>query len=229
MSPARSKAASVREAAPGHRSALEAVAGFFGPLAANTSDEVAAVGWTRPQTPQRLFAAASELFAHEREPFTVYDVGCGLGAFADFLETRFPLAAYSGCDLTAATIERAKRRRPDLAVEIRDIVTDPPEPRDYLVAIGAFNHHHDLDPAMWWEVIKGVIRAMMAAARKGIAVTFLSSRVDFEGPNGRYQDPLAVLQFALDELARTSEIRHGWYPFEFSLLAYHQPRPLMHG
>ena len=226
MSPGRSEAASDKGIASEHGRALEAVGGFFGPLAAQTSDEIAAVGWTKPATPLRLFAAVSELFAHETGAFSVYDVGCGLGAFADYLQERFPLASYSGCDLTAATIDRLKSHRPHLDVEVRDIVTSPPAQRDYVVAVGAFNHHHDLDPEIWWGVIKGVIRAMMAVARKGIAVTFLSSRVDFEGPNGRYQDPVAALQFALDELSRTSEIRHGWYPYEFSLLAYHEPRPL---
>ena len=226
MSPERSEAVSRSGAHPEHRRALEAVGGFFGDLATNLEDEVAAVGWKSAATPRRLFAAVSELYAHERGTFSVYDVGCGLGALADFLSERFPLASYSGCDISPASIARAQRLRPGLDLEVRDIVTAPPAPRDYVVAVGAFNHHHDLDPQAWWEVIKGVLRAMMAAARKGIAVTFLSSRVDFEGPNGRYQDPVETLRFALDELSRTSELRHGWYPYEFSLLSYHEPRPL---
>ena len=54
----------------------------------------------------------------------------------------------------------------------------------------------------------------------------MTSYVDFKRELGYYQDPSAVFDFAQCELSRFSEIRHSYYPWEFTLFVYDKPKPL---
>lgn len=187
------------------------------------ASESTAVGWKDAEVQQRNFAAVAQVFAHEREPFTVHDVGCGLAHFAEFLERHYPLAQYSGSDIVGESIERAKRRRCDLAVEIRDILASPPEPVDYAVESGIFNLRIEQPEDVWRSFVRHVLRAMFGIARKGLAANFLTSHVDWKRELGYYEDPSTMLAFAIDELSRFAEIRHAYYPWEFTLIVYREP------
>jgi SAM-dependent methyltransferase len=192
----------------------------------HADDDIQAVGWKRRETRDLNFYAASELFSHEEGPFSLYEVGCGLGAYAEYLQKRHPQVKYAGCDIVEASIRKAKQRDSRLNVELRDIRVSPPAKTDYSVAIGTFHLNHGLSESDWMAFTTSVLRAMYGFSTRGIAATFLSSKVDFQKPFGYYADPVEMLRFAQLELSRTSEIRHGWYPFGFTLLVYRTPRLL---
>lgn len=200
----------------------------FAPLAEEEDEEWLASGWTRAETQGLIFPAICELFAHETGPFSIYDVGCGLGTFAEYLAANFPQASYTGCDISEPSLRRARKLRPGIDVELQDIVLSTASPRDYIVCAGALDDHHGFDGATWWQYITSVMHAMWKIGRKGIGLSFLSSRVDWRDPRGYYVDPTEALRFSLDELSRLSEIRHAPYPFRFSLFVYRDPRPIFH-
>jgi trans-aconitate methyltransferase len=153
-------------------------------------------------------------------------VGCGLGHLHDFLAHHFPIASYRGGDINPKMIERALERDPTLQVEHRDIVTDPPPSADYAVASGIFNLRMQHSDEAWEEVVHSVLKAMYASATRGIAANFLTSHVDWKREIAYHQDPARMLQFALTELSRFAEIRHAYYPWEFTLIVYREARPL---
>jgi SAM-dependent methyltransferase len=190
-------------------------------------DPARACSWRNEDVARRNFAAVSQVFAHESEPFSVYEIGCGFATLRDFLAEHFPLAAYSGSDLLAEMIERAKARDPAANVEQRDILTNPPAKRfDYVVISGLFNLRMHNEDAAWFEFVKKMLKSAYALAEKGLASNFLTSYVDFKRELGYYQDPSAVFDFAQRELSRFSEIRHSYYPWEFTLFVYGKPKPL---
>lgn len=59
-------------------------------------------------------------------PARVVDVGCGPGNSTELLARRWPGAAVSGIDSSAAMLEAARRRLPDLAFEEADAATWTP-------------------------------------------------------------------------------------------------------
>jgi SAM-dependent methyltransferase len=54
-------------------------------------------------------------------PFRVLDMGCGLAYFADFYRREFPLATYTGVDISGRAIERAKSSLPGVELYADDI------------------------------------------------------------------------------------------------------------
>ena len=185
-----------------------------------------AVSWRDEPFQHFRFASIAQVFEHESEPFTVYEVGCGLGHLHDFLARHFPKASYRGGDINPKMIERALQRDPSLAVEHRDIVKDPPEPADYVVESGIFNLRMQHTDEHWEAVVRSVLNAMYASAKRGIAANFLTNHVDWKRAIAYHQDPARILHFALTELSRFAEIRHAYYPWEFTLTVYREARPL---
>ena len=181
--------------------------------------------WPTEAVQERNFHAVTQLFAHERTPFTVYEVGCGLGDMADHLRRHHPLASYAGCDINPAMVENARGLRPGLALEVRDILLEPPPESDYIVASGIFNLHFGADQTQWQEHIFRMLSVMYASARKGIASNFHTSYVDWKKERDYYQDPCAVFDFAKRQLSKFVEIRHAYYPWEYALLVYREAVP----
>lgn len=193
-------------------------------------DTARSVSWRNEDVSTRNFAAIAQVFAHETQPFTVYEIGCGVGAMADFLHRNVPLAQYSGCDIMPEMIERAKERNPKLPVELRDVLASPPpEQRDYVLISGLFNLRMTNEPQAWERFVEQMLVAAFAIARKGLASNFLTSHVEWTRQLGYYQDPAAVLDFAISKLSRFCELRHSYYPWEFALLVYRAPVDLPFG
>ncbi len=209
--------------------AFEPLIEFFNRLLVSEGFSARAVAWRDEDFQRFRFASVAPVFEHERGGFSVYDVGCGLGHMYEFLAEHYPLASYTGCDINPRMVAGAKARNQALAtrVEQRDIVASPPSATaDYVVASGSFNLRMTSSDADWWQIVRSVLRAMYAIARKGIAANFLTTLVDWQRPVAYHQDPARALEFAQAELSRYAEIRHSYYPWEFALLVYREAKPL---
>jgi len=212
-----------------HGDVMSPLISHFNELLEKYGDSAQAVAW-RDEAFQRFrFASVCQVFDGEREPFSVYEVGCGLGHMRAYLAERYPQATYAGCDINEQMIRAALDRDPTLRVEHRDITADPPPASDYVVASGIFNLRCGVDEERWSAVVRDVLRSMYAVARKGMASNFLTSRVDWKRDVAYHQDPAAILDFAQRELSRFVEIRHAYYPWEFTLLVYREAQPLSNG
>ena len=199
-------------------------------LLVENHDTAKVCSWKSEEVADRNFAAVAQIFAHETEPFTVYDVGCGVAAMADFLRAHVPLARYSGCDILAEMIGRAKERDASLDVEQRDILIAPPARQfDYVVISGLFNLRMNNDPRAWQTFVDRMIQSAFAIAGKGLASNFLTGHVEWTREQGYYQDPSRMLDYAIRNVSRFCELRHAYYPWEFTLCVYRQPIPLAFG
>ena len=206
---------------------LELIKDHYRRQIAEHGDPARACSWPNEETARRNFASVAQVFAHEAQPFSVYEIGCGFATLRDFLAEHFPLAAYSGSDILAEMIERAKARDPSLDVEQRDIFVDPPSRRfDYVVISGLFNLRMSNPEETWFAFVKAMLKSAYAIAGRGLASNFLTSYVDFKRELGYYQDPCSIFDFAQRELSRFSEIRHSYYPWEFTLFVYDKPKAL---
>jgi SAM-dependent methyltransferase len=206
---------------------FEPIKDHYRKLISEHDDPAQACSWQNADVARRNFAAVSQVFAHETAPFSVYEIGCGFGMLGEFLAAHFPLARYSGSDILPEMVERAKARNVNVDVEQRDVIANPPTQQyDYVVISGVFNLRMSNDDASWFEFVKRLSQAAFGIARKGYACNFLTSYVDWKRELGYYQDPGAIFDFAQRELSRFSEIRHSYYPWEFTLFVYHAPKTL---
>ncbi len=208
---------------------LAPVKDHYGALLRKHGISPKSLSWKDESVALRNFAAVTQLFAHEHSPFSVYEVGCGLGHLSDFLEQHFEQASYSGCDILEDMIRKGIERKPGLPLEVRNILENPPPVVDYVVVSGLFNLRLQHSPEVWWEFVKNMLHVMYGSARKGIASNFLTSVVDWKRDWGYYQDPSQVFKYSQDVLSRFVEIRHAYYPWEFTLCVYREPIALPYG
>jgi len=200
---------------------------YYASLLREHGNSPKSLAWPTREVQERNFLSVTRVFAHEQAPFTVYEVGCGLGDMAEHIETHYPLAEYAGCDVNPEMIAAAKARRPDLAIELRNILEEAPLQHDYVVTSGVFNLNFDgRSQAQWQQFIFDMLAAMYGSATKGIAANFHTSYVDWKKPDDYYQDPLVIFDFAKRHLSKFVDLRHAYFPWEYALHIYREPRPL---
>ena len=183
------------------------------------------VDWHDRASQFRSFAAVSEVFRAHRGTVDVYEVGCGMGDMDDYLAANVQDYAYSGCDISSEMVAQAKALRPHLTIESRDILRDLPPSHDYVVGSGLFTDRSVSTDAEWSAFIRSMLPRMFEICRIGMASTFLTSKVDFRTEGNYYQSPEEMLSFAQSELSRFAEIRHAYFPWEFTLIVYRNAVP----
>lgn len=157
---------------------------------------------------------------------SVLDVGCGLGHLLDFLRARDFRGRYHGLDLVPAFIERARARHahdPRATFQLLDVTREPlPNNHEYALLSGVFNNRMPDNEGFMWQTL----RAMWAAANRGIAFNALTSYVDWQAPDLHYVDPRSVFDRCVREFTRRVTLRHDYRtrpdrpPYEFSIYLF---------
>lgn len=94
---------------------------------------------------------------------SIYEVGCGVGAFLTPIR-RLGLEV-AGADYSSTSLAAAANALPDGRFEQCEASNVPPEPQyDFVIANGVFFYFTDLEYA------EAVIRTMMQKARRGVAI-----------------------------------------------------------
>jgi len=99
---------------------------------------------------------------------TLLDAGCGLGDFYAFLGERGIAVRYTGCDLSEAHVEAARRAYPTarfVAGDVRAVVAE--QSFDTIVACGLLH----LGVPRWGRWAWDVVRAMYRGCRRSLAFT----------------------------------------------------------
>jgi SAM-dependent methyltransferase len=94
---------------------------------------------------------------------SIYEIGCGAGAF--LTPIRQCGLAVAGSDYSSTLVAAASKALPDGGFECREASNVPPLPQyDFVVANSVFFYFTDLEYA------EAVIRAMVCKARRGLAI-----------------------------------------------------------
>ena len=183
------------------------------------------VGYNDTTTQNERFARLARVLEGQASPFTVHEVGCGLGHFGEYLQAHHPGAVYSGSDLVDEFVEACRRKFPGSTFELRDITADPPAGRyDFVTMSGTLNPRLATPAAEWRAHVLAVLEAMYGMARNGIAANFLTSygHTDKMRPELHYQDPAEILDHVTRNLSRHVEIDAAGPLYEFTLRV-HRP------
>lgn len=105
--------------------------GFF----ANTETEYGAVGWLSHKRQEIRFSKLIEGVDIQNKK--ILDFGCGTGAFYGFLKSEKIKCEYTGIDILAEYIAKAKNKYPD-AVFKNISLREEPDTYDYIFASGVF-------------------------------------------------------------------------------------------
>jgi SAM-dependent methyltransferase len=142
---------------------------------------------------------------------TLLDVGCGWGGFAAYAQAQGVPLEYVGIDIVPEMVEYGRKALRGARFIVGDFLEwDAAETFDYLVCNGTLTQKLDATLPAMEAYAKAMVRKMFARCRRGIAVNFMSNRVNFMVPNLFYRSPVEVLAWCLDELSPRVRLDHGY-------------------
>jgi SAM-dependent methyltransferase len=150
----------------------------------------------------------------------ILDVGCGLGGFVGWLDERGIAADYTGIDLTADLVARARSLHPGrrfLTGGILDDVLPAGERFDYVLASGIFATYAEGAE----DYLRRVVARMWSLADIACAFNSLSAWAPTREAGEYHADPLATAAFCR-ELTPWLVLRHDYHARDFSFYLYRQ-------
>ncbi|MEJ7745171.1 MAG: methyltransferase [Luteimonas sp.] len=156
--------------------------------------------------------------------FSVCDLGCGYGAFYDYLVEERADFRYLGVDVSAEMVREAERlHQKD---NCRFIRADRPDSNvDFVVASGIFNVRPGISDAEWRPFVFEGIDRMNAMSTRGFAFNCLTSHSDSERMRDYlfYADPSEMLVRCLG-LSRRVALLHDYGLYEFTVIVHKETK-----
>lgn len=144
----------------------------------------------------------------------ILDVGCGWGDFLTYLNNKGINTKYTGVDINPIFIEICKSNHKNANFFERDIEKEKfNEKFDYVFGIGITSLIGSYD------AVKKLITEMLRISKKGIAINFMSTYVDFQKKESSHFSPEKIFSIS-KKLSRRVVIRHDYLPFEFCVYIY---------
>jgi SAM-dependent methyltransferase len=148
---------------------------------------------------------------------SVLDLGCGFGDFRTYLAELDIAVDYTGYDINPRLITIAREKHPGMRLEVRDIQTETFPEFDFIVSTGSFNV--PLTGQDNYEFIADLLAICFAHARRGVAIDFMSSYVDFRTREAFHYEPERLFALA-KKITKRVCLRHDYPLFEFCLYLY---------
>jgi len=193
------------------------ISSFYDELVAKHGDDPRSCDYGSSRSQAVKFDVIAD--AADLTGLSVLDVGCGLAHFADHLERRYPGVEYAGIDLSPQMIAQARARRPDLRLEVGNLLDyDLGRRFDVVVANGIFYLLGPEAPVL----LRSLVTRMWSLADQLVAFTTLSTWAP-EHHAGEFQaDPLDTLGFCRTLTPRIT-LRHDYMPHDFTVFLHREP------
>lgn len=178
------------------------------------------VGWKNEEAQELRFQQLRKLLSTDKE-FSINDLGCGTGAFFDFLKKQFPTFNYTGYDLMPDMIKICEEthRTPNCSFKhIRN--SAEMEIADYSVASGIFNIRYSLTDQEWQSYILETLGLMNERSRIGFSFNALTIYSDpqFMKAELYYSDPLFLFDYCKRNFAKNVALLHDYYQYDFTII-----------
>jgi SAM-dependent methyltransferase len=183
------------------------------------------VGWKNEEAQQVRFNQLFKLVT-SKETFSINDLGCGVGDFADFLLDEKATFIYNGYDLMPEMIQLARDKFVDNKGILLQTISNPIEmtQADYTIASGIFNIRFDTSDEAWLRQILETITVMYDKSNLGFAFNVLSiySDPEFRKSELFYADPLYLFDFCKRTFSRNVALLHDYGQYDFTIIVRKQ-------
>jgi SAM-dependent methyltransferase len=154
---------------------------------------------------------------------SVIDLGCGFGDFLTFLRDNGHQGPFTGYDIAASMIERARELHGEGEDRRWHVGAEPHETADFAIASGIFNVKGDVPDDTWIDYVRNTIDVLAQAGRRGFGfnILSLSSDPDRRRVNLYYADPAQMLRQCLSRYGRSVALLQDYGLYEFTLLVRH--------
>jgi len=202
-----------------NKALLSEVATYYSEKLRVHGDTPRGVDWNGFESQTCRFRELSRLFPSARG-FSVNDLGCGYGAFHDYLVEHHQDVSYLGIDVSDDMVKAAMRRLVG-ATNTRFVCGDAPDqPADFGVASGIFNVRLGRSDAEWKRYLHATLDLLNRTSSKGFAFNCLTSYSDAEKMQDHlyYPDPCEVFDHCKRNYSRHVALLHDYGLYEFTIL-----------
>jgi ubiquinone/menaquinone biosynthesis C-methylase UbiE len=196
---------------------MTTISDTYNKMLADGVNDAERVGWGSADSQEKRFSVLTEIGDLDND--TILDVGCGLGAYFDYIHNAYPNLSYTGVDINPNMIQEAQQKHSDIEFIHTDITSDShalnDRKFDYVFLSGALN----LSTDKHYDTIENIMKEMFALANKGVAANFLSLFSDYLTPGEYYCNPENILQTAFS-ITKKITLRHDYMPHDFTIYLY---------
>lgn len=203
---------------------LAPVSSYYAQRLAEHGATARGVDWNGERSQQLRFAQLLRII-DARGPFSLNDLGCGYGAFLDYLSGQDLDVDYLGVDIAPEMITAA-RRAPRAGGHWRfETGASFDRSADYTVASGIFNVRLETSTPDWETLMLSTLDHLHERSTRGFAFNCLTSYSDTDKmrPHLHYADPLALFDHCKRRYARDVALLHDYGLYEFTLLIRKAP------
>lgn len=176
--------------------------------------DITTLGWKNREEQWLRFKMLCDI--GELSGTSVCDVGCGFGDLADYLGEQGKDTFYTGLDIAPSLLAHARQRHPDLRFLELNMAEQPYEQEhDYFLSSGALSFKMPDNMAL----AENMLGKMFALARKGVAVNFLSTYVNYQNERNFHYSPEEMFRMAR-KFTKWVKLRHDYPLWEFTLYMY---------
>jgi SAM-dependent methyltransferase len=173
------------------------------------------VGWRDAPGHALRFERLAQLI-DRRGPVSVNDLGCGYGAFLEYLKGRgVKLSRFRGLDISERMLAEARRRHPSGEWILGSRLAAA---ADYSFASGIFNVRLKASRASWRRFIVRTLDELSRFSKRGFAFNLLSSYVDYREPHLYYADPREFFDLCKRRYSRKVALLHDYPLYEWTIL-----------
>lgn len=149
------------------------------------------------------------------------DVGCGYGAFYDYLKSEQIDVDYLGIDVVEEMVNLARRKHAEQAFIHGDFLKyDGTLECDYAICNGILTQKLDASLLDMESFAKDIIKKMFHVSKVGCCFNMMSTRCNFFAPNLFYRHPSEILSYCLGEITNNVVIDHSYGLYEFTVYLY---------
>jgi ubiquinone/menaquinone biosynthesis C-methylase UbiE len=175
-----------------------------------------AVDWGSKESQNLRFKILAEI--GELSGTKILDVGCGLADFYDWLAERGISVEYNGIDITAAMIEKATSRFPDLSLSVGNLLKNNNinhNEYDYVFASGIFYRRFKAP----YRFFEDMISQMYKLCAKGVAFNSLSTWSAKKTAKEFFADPIKIMTLC-NKITHKIIFKHNYLPNDFTIYLY---------
>ncbi|MDO9399228.1 MAG: class I SAM-dependent methyltransferase [bacterium] len=198
---------------------LTEVAGYYTTKLAQYGETPQGVDWNGEESQSLRFEQLCKIVGTPNH-FTINDLGCGYGAFHDFLSNRYDSFSYSGIDVSESMIRAAEQRYQNKAQARFVLSSEPDQVADFGVASGIFNVSLGRSDAEWQSYLEATLDKLDQTSRIGFAFNCLTSYSDSDKMRDylHYADPCVLFDFCKRRYSRNVALLHDYGLYEFTIL-----------
>jgi len=203
---------------------LTEVAEYYSSKLAQHGETPLGVDWNGEESQTLRFEQLCKILSTSN-PFSINDLGCGYGAFYDFLAHRYESFSYSGFDVSEDMIRAAERRYQNRSKAHFVLSSEPVQVADYGVASGIFNVRLGRSDDEWRSYLEATLDALDRTSRFGFAFNCLTSYSDTDKMRDYlyYANPCLLFDLCKRRYSRHVALLHDYGLYEFTILVRKQP------